>query len=143
MRSINEILADLELRTKRSSKKDYYKPLADKSEREAIHEYYRSTLPELNLECNLVNAANTLISTGYERIVIGDYGAYIEFSSDQAALENFSQKWPGEPKRSVKYIWLETKDNLKTKIYLQRARVSYADYKPGFYYVAPGDIVKV
>lgn len=141
MRSVNEILDDLESRTKYGAK-NFYNKLEDKNERELIHEYYKGklTIPINGGDIKLQNAAGTLISEGYDRVVIGDYGAYIEFNNDQAITENFELKYPGTPKRPVKYLWLHTKDNLKTKIYLQKAKVSYADYKPGFYYIATSDV---
>lgn len=141
MRDLQEILLDIESRTKYGSDK-FYKPLENINERNLIKEYYleKCFLIGLTRPEKLINNSNTLISNGYERVVVGDYGAYVEFSNDQAACENFIEKWPGKPKRPVKYIWLETNDDLKTKIYLQKAMVSYADYKPGFYYVAPGDV---
>ena len=77
---------------------------------------------------------------GYKRIVVGDYGAYIEIDPEDIIQENIKNKWPGKPKRPVKYIWMQTKDKEKTKIYFQQATVKYADYIPGMYYIDPKDI---
>lgn len=142
-RKIETILRDLEFRQRYGSAK-FYQPLEDPEERALVIAWYKATLnmPTDNTMIDLVNGVGTKIATGYSRIVIGDYGAYIEIPVERMILENVRPKWPGEPKRPVKYIWLETKDDLKTKVYLQKARVSYADYRPGFYYIAPADIRK-
>ena len=94
-------------------------------------------------QCFLANRArptNTIISKGFERIAVGDYGAYLEIHKEDMFLQTIEQRWPGPPSRPVKYIWMQTKDNVKTKIYFQQAPVSYANYKPGMYYVDPRDI---
>ena len=85
----------------------------------------------------LANELGTTISTGYNRIVIGDYGPYIEMTPEQIQLQSIEQRWPGKPNREVKYIWMQTRDNEKTKVYWQQNTVPYADYKPGMYYVDP------
>ena len=89
----------------------------------------------------LQNGWGTLISTGFTRLVIGDYGPYVEFSKEQANRSALKNKYPGKPNRPIKYYWLETKDNLKTKVYYQLDTVVYADYKPGFLYVSPDDLL--
>lgn len=86
-----------------------------------------------------INAAP--ICKWYDRIVIGDYGAFIEFSKE--AAESFALA-PGQEYRvydarfadRVKYVWLTTNDGSNVKIYEQRRRVTYADYQPGKYYVS-------
>ena len=84
--------------------------------------------------------AGTHIATGYTRIVIGDYGAYAEFLPEQIFLDKIEPLFLDSPKRPVKYIWLRSKDSARIKIYEQKRRVSYADYKPGFYYIDPQDL---
>lgn len=81
--------------------------------------------------------AGTHIATGYRRVVVGDYGAYIEFTPAQIRHHTIKLKFPGEPSRPVKYIWHQAKDVAQTKVYEQRATVVYADYKPGLYYISP------
>lgn len=86
------------------------------------------------------NKVGTLVAIGYNGWVTGDYGIYLEFSQFQIQLENIQNKFLGEPNRTVKYIWMQTNDDELTKIYWQKKRVSYADYKPGMYYVSPADL---
>ncbi|MFA5023414.1 MAG: hypothetical protein WC523_00455 [Patescibacteria group bacterium] len=87
-----------------------------------------------------LNKIGTEIAAGYSRIVIGDYGAYLEFYESQMKLENIRNRWAGTPTRPVKYIWMQTNDILQTKIYYQKAVVAYADYKPEMYYISPKDL---
>ena len=95
----------------------------------------------LSTKNSLFTAAGTLICSNYERIVIGDYGAYVEFSSEQANKEAFiiapGQEYRLEERyKNCKYIWLTIDDKSDIKIYYQKHSVSYADYKPQYYYVS-------
>lgn len=118
-----------------------------------VRELYKNNLPpNLPLEGNkdfpIRSTKGTLISKGYERIVIGDYGAFIEFAEEQAEKNNYKIKKGQEyriydPKYSsnVKYNWLTAKDESDIKIYQQKKTVTYADYKAGMYYVSPFEIL--
>lgn len=123
-----------------------YKPLPDDKS-----SYYRKiwleTLPkEVSLEGALTpiyTRSGILLCSGYERIVIGDYGAFIEFSPEQANGDGYIVKEGQEYRindprymNNVKYNWL-TIQNTDIKIYEQKKTVSYADYKAGMYYVSP------
>lgn len=127
-----------------------YKPLPPNS-RKLCRELYKRKVPNfLSLDGSkdsLCSFSGTLITNGYERIVIGDYGAFVEFSKEQAVQENFIVK-PGEEYRTsqryestVKYEWLTTKDYSDVKIYHQKHEVSYADYKPGHFYVSVFEVL--
>lgn len=78
----------------------------------------------------------------YERVVVGDYGAYVEIKEGdviQPLTVPEKQKWRYDVEYlkskniNIKYHWLECGD---CKVYHQVATVKYADYKPGFYYVS-------
>lgn len=84
--------------------------------------------------------AGTLIAEGYNRIVIGDYGAYIEFRPDQIDRSKIRPLFAELPERAIKYIWLQVNDASRTKVYEQKETVRYADYKPGLYYISPEDL---
>lgn len=128
------------------SKKYNYKKLLQKLSNVA-QSIYAETLPAFLLSndpatTSLYTINGILICNGYERIVIGDYGAYIEFSSAQANKESFTIA-PGQEYRiddtryaNVKYAWLTVNDDSQIKIYYQKNTVSYADYKPKMYYVS-------
>lgn len=82
----------------------------------------------------------SLLATGYRRVVVGDYGAYVEFGPDQVPAGTLVERFAGAPARAVKYIWMVPRDGSGTKVYKQLGTVGYADYLPGHYYVAPGDV---
>ena len=85
------------------------------------------------------------VSNGYNRIVIGDYGAYIEISPELMIKDNICLK-PGQEYRlterykNVKYYWYCLKEDLNFKIYYQRHTVAYADYLPKMCYISPDNI---
>jgi hypothetical protein len=91
--------------------------------------------------------SGTVIANGYRRIVIGDYGAFVEFSEEQA-VKSAMKIEPGQEYRirdknyadRVKYWWLTAKDDSGIKIYFQLKTVSYADYLPRMFYVCPHEI---
>lgn len=114
-------------------------------------EYYRKiwteNIPE-GLDINgsdidIYTNTGVLICSGYHRIVIGDYGAFIEFLPEQANRDDYIIK-EGQEYRvnnprymyNVKYNWLTIKDT-DLKIYEQKKTVTYADYKAGRYYISP------
>ena len=123
------------------ARKYNYKKLPS-SMSENMREVYKQTVPSfLSNSQPLYTLNGTLICKNFDRIVIGDYGAYIEFSSDQANKKNFiiapGQEYRLEPRYSnVKYIWLTINDDSEIKIYYQKNTVSYADYIPKKYYVS-------
>lgn len=83
------------------------------------------------------------IADGYERIVIGARGPYIEFTSSQIIMENIfipkDQEWRLELINNAYYVEYRTKVDL-VKIYYQLKTVDYADYKVGFWYISPFDL---
>jgi len=126
------------------SNKYKYKKLSNKLSNIARN-IYTNTIPSFLLSYDktkpLYSLNGSLICNGYDRIVIGDYGAYIEFSSEQANKNSFiiapGQEYRLEPRYSnVKYIWLTVDDGSQIKIYYQKNTVSYADYKPQYYYIS-------
>ena len=106
---------------------------------------------------------NLLFAQGYERIVYGDHGPYIEFSREQivATLKSkYGSYIPKLPDESYKYfyLWLCPIEAPDVKVYWQIKPVTYlknaperedgkpsrfnreegyADYRRGYYYVSP------
>lgn len=80
------------------------------------------------------------IAIGYNRIVIGERGPYIEF--DDIIVDNSiippDQKWRLYSDVAYYVERRTTSDNIK--IYHQRLTVNYADYKIGKYYISPFDL---
>ena len=127
-----------------------YKPVPTDTEYGDVRQLYRNSLPEWCREngdfCTLANSSGNIVCHGYERVVIGDYGAYIEFNRTQANSNLFCTA-PGQEYRkrgryaqNVKYLWLTTPDESGVKIYDQLRRVPYADYRPYHYYVSVYDV---
>ena len=81
-----------------------------------------------------------LFADGYERIVHGGRGDYMELTLNQIKVpleSHFKQKLPkfltNEP---FYYYWLKPEGRAE-KIYWQCNLVNYADYKRNFYYISP------
>lgn len=95
----------------------------------------RLRLPiEGNARQVLFTKSKALFSVGYNRIVIGGRGPYLEFE-----WQHLQARWRkvSEPH----YFFTEYRtltDNVK--IYDQAHRVAYADYLPGKLYVSPFDL---
>lgn len=90
-----------------------------------------------------IYCGNIQIAIGYFRIVIGDYGAYVEIP-ELWMFKNKIKIKPHEEYRlelpynaTVKYLWYCPTFDEDIKIYYQLRKVEYADYKPGYYYIAP------
>lgn len=82
---------------------------------------------------------NKSICNGYERIVIGERGPYIEFIENQLHLDMFHIPPCEEYRlRSDKVHYIEYRSIIdNVKMYYQKKRVDYADYIPGKYYISP------
>jgi hypothetical protein len=117
---------------------------------EQQREYYLSQLPsefclEGDFNCELYDLKGNKISNGYNRIVIGDYGAFIEIDVDHMLTNNLKVASGQEYRfteryKNVKYHWYCLKNNEDIKIYYQRHTVSYADYKIDMFYIAPDEV---
>lgn len=125
-----------------------YKPLS-KDLSQKYRQYFRENIPNFLSESGGKETLFTLndspICDGYDRIVIGDYGAFIEFSS--IPYLNFAIKQGQEYRvfderysKNCKYIWLTIEDGSDIKIYKQKKTVAYADYKPDKFYVSVHEV---
>lgn len=113
-----------------------------------VRAYYAENIPSfLSTSQPLYTSADTRICSSFNRIVIGDYGAFVEFSPGQANRDVFCIA-PGQEYRleerykNCKYIWLTIPDSSHVKIYYQKHTVTYADYIPGMYYVSVHEVFK-
>lgn len=92
----------------------------------------------------LYDLSNNIVAFDYIRIVYGGRGEYIEF--DECSLNwdiifvPVHQKWRLNS-NLVYYNEYRTNDDSYVKIYYQKAKVSYADYKIGFYYMSVYNII--
>ncbi len=76
-----------------------------------------------------------LVAVGYDRIVIGQRGPYVEYSPEHVWA--LGMEFADEP--HYYYRELRTKQDF-VKVYHQIHRVDYADYLPGKYYVSPFEL---
>lgn len=117
-----------------------------------VREKYRNALPgwcrlDGDPSASLCSLDGTLLAVGYKRIVVGDYGAFVEVAPEYMRVENLRCQ-PGQEYRmnderfskNVKYFWLTAKDQSSCKIYFQKKTVSYADYVPGMFYISPYEV---
>ena len=77
----------------------------------------------------LCTKTGTVVCNGYTRIVVGDYGAFIEFDKEQANFDKYiiapGQEYRvNDPKysKNVKYIWMTIADGSNIKIYKQKKK---------------------
>lgn len=90
------------------------------------------------------------IAEGFERLVIGDYGPYLEYDLSQVPAGMRYSVEPGQEYRKlpgwrnrVKYIWYTIPDSdPHVKIYWQLRTVSYADYKRKKFYISPFEVIQ-
>lgn len=126
-----------------------YKPLPEDLS-DKYRQYFRDNIPEWLSESGadtpLYTSRGSFICGKYSRIVVGDYGAFVEFCEEDT-IHNFILA-PGQEYRvmderyakNVKYIWKTINDRSNIKIYQQRKGVNYADYRPGRYYVSVHEV---
>ncbi len=141
-----------------------YQRLPD-GQSEYARRIYREEIPpflsefvDTGSDMELCAVNGQLIARGFNRIVVGDYGAFVEFNNLQANITHFITM-PGQEYRSakayssVKFLAL-TLDSFKNEksrdiynehsllIYKQLKTVPYADYQPGKYYVSVYQVKK-
>ena len=85
-----------------------------------------------------------LIANGYQRVVIGQRGPYVEFTKNQILDTELyipkSQLYRlSDPK--VYYIEFRTVEK-NIKVYYQMRNVAYADYLINHFYISPFDLYK-
>lgn len=114
---------------------------------------YLDTLPEEFIvdgdeDVIICSLEGTPIAKGYTRVVIGDYGAFVEILKENIIRSNIKTKEGQEYRYKdekyssrVKYLWLTARDTSDCKIYYQKKTVSYADYKPDYFYISPFEVV--
>lgn len=124
-----------------------YKPIPPMFREETV-KFYKENLPEFfslaGDNVPLFSHNGLKLCNRYNRIVIGDYGAFVEILPEDIIHENIKVK-KGQEYRDfderyssrVKYSWLTTTDGSDIKIYFQKKPVDYADYVPGRYYISP------
>ena len=92
---------------------------------------------------NSLTLDGVAFSNGFQRLVIGDHGPYIEMDSIAIPLMvKPGHEWRiGSPR--VKYEWYIPRDSREVKIYKQINTVGYADYRVGMFYACPYELFNV
>lgn len=97
------------------------------------------------MQRNLYFLDKTLFAKGYERIVHGGRGDYVELRQDQIVVNLISKFGHHLPEKisdeDFFYYWLIPAGRSE-KIYWQCRQVHYADYKIGYYYIHPDLLTK-
>lgn len=118
--------------------------------------FYTQELPEFwkngtfaKYEFKLTTPNGNTLATGVSPrgFVCGDYGVFLEIEDNQInrgalkvqAGEEYRIDNPRYADR-VKYEWYTDKENYGIKMYRQVRGVTYADYKPGKWYVSPYEV---
>jgi hypothetical protein len=129
--------------------KYWYQPLPLELSKK-YRKFFSENIPEY-LNCNgeyrtLYTTKGTVICNSYDRIVVGDYGAFVEFKEDEANKQAFQIQLGQEYRLydkcyNVKYIWYTIFDDSEVKIYYQKRKVPYADYKRKMFYVSVHEVL--
>lgn len=79
-------------------------------------------------------------SSGYERVVHGGRGDYVELTKEQIVVSlksKFNNPIPKEIQNEPYYYYYLVPEGRTEKVYWQIKTVKYADYKIGYYYISP------
>lgn len=95
----------------------------------------------------LYSLSGTKIADKYDRLVIGQYGAFLEIDPKDICKENVECEKGQEYRiknpyfiNRIKYQWFTTNDDAHPKLYSQLKGVVYADYQPNKWYVSPYEV---
>lgn len=92
---------------------------------------------------NTLTLDGVTFSSGFQRLVIGDHGPYIEMDSIGILTQpKLGQEWR-IMSRTAKYEWHIPLHLREVKIYRQLNPVGYADYRVGMFYVCPYELFNV
>ncbi|AXF51097.1 hypothetical protein MLDJOKPK_00141 [Salmonella phage SPAsTU] len=117
-----------------------YRPLPKKVREEALS-VYRQALNGFDRP-RQATINGVLLCERWNRVVIGDYGAYLEIDESELLVQlsvpaeqawRFDEEYLARRGLNIKYHWLTYAG---VKVYHQVATVKYADYKPGKYYIS-------
>jgi hypothetical protein len=107
---------------------------------------YKINVPIDGYDISLFTVNKLKVTDGYNRIVIGRRGPYVEFTERQLIPDSFfiprNQLYRLTDKR-VYYIEFRSNDAAHIKLYYQLQTVAYADYKIGMFYISPYDLYTI
>jgi hypothetical protein len=94
----------------------------------------------------LYTTSGLLIAKGFERIVHGGRGDYVEISGEDMVFRNIEVPIEAEWRLDREYVnkiyYVEYRSTCpkRVKIYHQVKPVDYADYKVGYFYISPKEL---
>jgi len=132
----------------------YPNRLKDKKKIEALYDL--DEFGDHRREFHLIESKDILLAVGYNRIVYGDHGPYVEFDREHFKLELFP-KFNTKCPQDAYYEWMTVHEDQNLKVYRQLREVrnlpnppspgfrgnrveGYADYLTGKYYIDPYSI---
>ena len=133
--TLSDILREVEYR-KSTKGKMYYAPF-DREASNILRQYYVSCLDIFDLSLPFFYK-DIKFSDSASRVVVGDYGAYMEF--DKVDTSVMRPKFNSNKRPNIKYIWYVFTVYPDSKVYYQLRTVSYADYVVGKWYIDPKEI---
>jgi hypothetical protein len=98
----------------------------------------RLTIAACGDAVNLYSKSGTMLVTGYERVVFGKRGPYLEMTEAQMVSRNLRHC---DEQRHVYFKEFRSTDDSNVMVYHQRRKVAYADYRVGMWYISPDDLV--
>jgi len=132
---VEYLLSKIRDRTLKGNK-FFYKPLPP-HESWVIRRYYADHVPKLDLQSPFYIGKTKIAEIG-SRVVVGDYGAYLELCS--VIEDSLFPKFARDLRPNMKYRWMCARGYPQSKIYYQLRTVDYADYVVGRWYVNPEDV---
>lgn len=133
-----------------------FRPLPRKVRADYLNLYLKALNGFEGTEKRVCQIAGTKVASDYNRVVLGDYGAYVEIPEEALLIKDVmklkeGQEWRDDPEylkkreitKKVKYVWYVwntaaqgEKFSREIKVYRQLNPVKYADYTPGLYYIS-------
>lgn len=125
----------------------------DEVESKLIREYFEKEYikkfgVELDCDIDAYLDKDVKLCSHVERVVIGDHGPYVEFKPENLLVKTECMsgkefKHDEKYSKTVKYFDENPVGYGSVLLYNQQRTVTYADYKPGMYYVSPYDLYSI
>ena len=132
--------------------KYHHRPIPTTPATGNVKTYYRDKLPawakkKISRKYPLYTKNGEKVCERYERIVIGDYGAYVEISASHLSDNHFIYIDQNNPidetisSRHSSHMTLALNDESSYTIYFQVKPVPYGNFIPGRFYIDPYDVI--
>lgn len=132
--------------------KYHHRPIPTTPAAGNVKTYYRDKLPawakkKISRKYPLYTKNGEKVCERYERIVIGDYGAYVEISASHLSDNHFIYIDQNDPidetisSRHSSHMTLALNDESSYTIYFQVKPVPYGSFIPGRFYIDPYDVI--